>query len=46
MLTDMYKAIPDDMLKKDKLYIEIKRILLDFYSRNNIDPTKPRSFIS
>lgn len=40
----MCPMIGDEKIKKDKLYIEIKNILLDFYSRQTIDPIKPRPF--
>lgn len=44
LLTDMCPMIGDDRIKKDKLYIDIKNILLDFYSKQAIDPVRPRPF--
>jgi len=40
----MYPTITDDKIKKDKLYIDIKNILIDFYSRQGIDPIRPKPF--
>ena len=45
LLTDMYPMIADEKIKKDKLYIEIKKTLLEFYVRQGIDPTRPKSFL-
>lgn len=44
LLTDLCPSIPDEVIKKDKLYIDIKNILIDFYARQNIDPNRPRPF--
>lgn len=45
LLTDIYPTIGDEKIKKDKLYTDIKNILVDFYSRQSIDPARPRQFI-
>jgi len=45
LLTDMYPVIPDDKIKKDKLYVELKKIMIDFYTRQGIDPVRPRPFL-
>lgn len=44
LLTDMCPMIGDEKIKKDKLYIDIKSILLDFYLKQSIDPARPRPF--
>ncbi len=44
LLTDMYPMIGDEKIKKDKLYVDIKNVLIDFYARQAIDPVRPKPF--
>jgi len=44
LLTDMYPMIPDERIKKDRLYIDIKNVIMDFYARQGIDPIRPKPF--
>ncbi len=44
MLTDMYPILTDEKIKKDRLYIDIKNVLMEFYTRLGIDPFRPKPF--
>lgn len=43
LITDVY-APTDRDTKKDKLYVELKQKLMNFYQKNGVDPNRPKSF--
>jgi hypothetical protein len=46
LITDMYSPIQDQSLHRDKLYGDLRRILVEFYQKNGLDPLHPKPMMS